>query len=200
MSTYIWLPNDPVNFVALNYEELKDLADYVCKKEWDKRDFLSFVMNYFLTHPLNYKKDYENKDGYRSKISTYIFKTMKFVKLKYYYQIEDRKEGRTQMEDRIGLVPVEYVERRKRVMSETASESSDVFIYIQKNFKKYLQRQRNLNWLKNGFKVLDLGLQGFGNTDISGILGITVVRVSQLKRKLRVAFDNFRERDNLCVI
>jgi len=196
----MWLP-DPVDFVSVNYSELSTYADIFCKTEWDKREFCSYVMYYFLTHKTGYKQGYKNEFGIEAKISTWLYSTVKFIKLKYYYDvIKDCVEGRMseckrglipESECKRGLIPEGYIsERIEALKFEDASDSAfNIHLY-----KKYLIRkyQNKCSWIVNALKVMSLSIKGYGNSEIAPLLKLTTVRVSQLRRKLKVNYDEFK--------
>ena len=194
MSVFIWLPNDPHNFVLINYKELAELADTICGSEWNKEEFREYAVSYFLIHPVKYDKK-------KARISTYLHETMKFIGLKYRKEVVDDIKDRYIIEKKVGLVPMEYLEDRKEIMSES-EEASDAALDI-RTFKRYLKRnyKNKCSWIVNGLKVMDLKLYGYKETEVAEILNVTTVRVSQLKRYLKVKDLEFLKKESkLCAI
>lgn len=198
MSVYIWLP-DPHDFVRLNFKELKGLIEYVCKPEWNVQDFLTYVIDYLLSHKLKYEKKYKNKQGKHTKISTYVFETMRYIKLKYFYEvIEDKGKAGSKALKR-GMVPVQYIEERERVMSEAESASDTALKF--RMFKKYLIREHgNRKKLKHACKILDLGIRGYSSGEIAKKLKVRGEYISQVKAIIKEKLNIFNKESNLCVI
>jgi len=193
-SSLMWLP-DPQHFVAVNYSELCIYADKACKVGWDKREFRNYVMYYFLTR----KGDLTFQKDKGAKLSTWLYSTISFIRLKFYREvIKDSVEGRTATENKLGLIPEEYISNRQSALD--FREASDSIINLSM-FKKYLKKKfpNEKAWVLSAIKVIDYCLKGYTNKDMTD-LNMTCVRISQLKKKLKDAFLNFKQEKKLCVI
>ena len=189
-SVMMWIP-EPFDFVDINFKELESYIKHFCKETWDKIEFYNYVMVYFLTKKLNFDPHRVDKRGYKTKLTTYIYKTVFFIKHKYVTDIIYDKSC-TSAKQRRGLVPNGYLTDREDNMDFTLDSETQFKL---KEFKDYLYIYFNKvhlkRWIDKACNVLDYMIKGYESSEIAKIYGKSYVHINDMKKELKEAFQSF---------
>jgi hypothetical protein len=191
----MWIPHMS-SFVKVNHNEIKTMVYRLCKTMYldeEKDTVLHYVLRYFVLSKIKYKKDYVGQKGLSSKLSTYIYKCVVFIIMKY----KDKEKcdlPKRMIENKFERYPL-----NNEIVYEPFKKDEAV-LYMNK-FISFIKKKIQENLVpEKALIIIGLFLKGYSLKDASTELKVSHMRGSQIRSILREQFAIFKQKDELCAI